>query len=49
LRWRPASLRSFAAGHLISGHTLEHLAAAAACWTLVHYFTTRRPLPALRR
>lgn len=36
----------FAAGGLVSGHTFKHLAAAAACYTLLVYFSERRPLAA---
>jgi hypothetical protein len=32
------------AGALLSGHTLKHLAAAAACFALLRYFQTRRPI-----
>lgn len=35
----------FAAGGILSGHTLKHLAAAAACFVLLQYFAQRRPLP----
>jgi hypothetical protein len=31
-------------GHIVSGHTLKHLAAAAACFTLLRYFQIRRPI-----
>ena len=34
----------FLAGHLLSGHTLKHLAAAAACFTILRYFEMRRPI-----
>jgi Ceramidase len=34
----------YSAGHLLSGHTLKHLAAAAACFALLRYFQTRRLL-----
>jgi len=32
----------FSAGHLLSGHTLKHLTAAAACFAILRYFETRR-------
>jgi len=31
-------------GSFLSGHTLKHLAAAAACYVILRYFQTRRPL-----
>jgi len=34
----------YSIGHLVSGHTLKHLAAAAACFTILLYFQTRRPI-----
>jgi hypothetical protein len=34
----------FSAGYLLSGHTLKHLTAAAACFTILRYFETRRPI-----
>ncbi len=34
----------FSVGHLVSGHTLKHLAAAAACFAILRYFQTRRPI-----
>jgi hypothetical protein len=34
----------YSAGNLLSGHTLKHLSAAAACWAILRYFQTRRPL-----
>jgi len=34
----------FSAGHLLSGHTLKHLTAAAACLAILRYFKTRRPI-----
>ena len=34
----------FSAGHLLSGHTLKHLTAAAACFAILRYFKTRRPI-----
>jgi hypothetical protein len=30
---------------MVSGHTLKHLAAAAACYALLRYIAQRRPLP----
>jgi hypothetical protein len=32
------------AGYALSRHTLKHLTAAAACWAILRYFETRRPL-----
>jgi hypothetical protein len=32
----------FSAGHVLSGHTLKHLAAAAACFAILRYFQRRR-------
>jgi hypothetical protein len=32
------------AGSILSGHTLKHLAAAAACFAVLRYFQTRRPI-----
>jgi hypothetical protein len=34
----------FSAGNLLSGHTLKHIAAAAACYAIVGYFQTRGPV-----
>jgi hypothetical protein len=34
----------FSANGLLSGHTLKHLAAAAACWAILRYFQIRRPI-----
>jgi hypothetical protein len=34
----------FSAGYLLSGHTLKHLSAAAACFAILRYFETRRPI-----
>ena len=31
-------------GQVVSGHTLKHLGAAAACFVVLRYFQTRRPL-----
>src|SRR5215471_18638573 len=33
-----------ASGEIVSGHTLKHLAAAAACYALLRYIAQRRPL-----
>jgi hypothetical protein len=32
----------FSIGYFLSGHTLKHLAAAAACFAMLRYFQTRR-------
>src|SRR5271170_554175 len=32
----------FSLGYVVSGHTLKHLAAAAACLMILRYFQTRR-------
>ena len=32
----------FSLGYVVSGHTLKHLAAAAACFAILRYFQTRR-------
>lgn len=32
----------YSAGYLLSGHTLKHLTAAAACFAIFRYFQTRR-------
>jgi hypothetical protein len=37
-----AAIYSF--GHIVSGHTLKHLASAAACYALLRYFQLRRPI-----
>ncbi len=34
----------YSAGHLVSGHTLKHLAAAAATYAILRYYQTRRPI-----
>jgi hypothetical protein len=31
-------------GHVVSGHTLKHLAAAAACLAILRYFQAREPI-----
>ena len=33
-------------GSIVSGHTLKHVAAAAACFTILMYFRIRRPISA---
>ena len=35
----------YSIGHFVSGHTLKHLVAAAACFMVLRYFQTRRPSP----
>ena len=37
----------YSVGSILSGHTFKHLAAAAAAFTLLRYFQTRRPIPAV--
>jgi hypothetical protein len=34
----------YSAGQILSGHTLKHLAAAAACFAILRYFQTRKPI-----
>jgi Ceramidase len=34
----------YSTGYVVSGHTLKHLAAAAACFAILRYFSTRRPV-----
>jgi hypothetical protein len=36
----------YSAGSILSGHTLKHLAAAAACVAILRYFQKRRPIAA---
>jgi hypothetical protein len=36
----------FSIGHVVSGHTLKHLVAAAACFAVLRYFQTRQPITA---
>lgn len=36
----------YSLGSVLSGHTLKHLAAAAACFTILRYFQVRRPIEA---
>jgi hypothetical protein len=31
-------------GSILSGHTLKHIAAAAACFAILRYFQTRQPI-----
>jgi len=38
-----------ATGDIVSGHTLKHLAAAAACYALLRYIAQRSPLTAATR
>jgi hypothetical protein len=35
----------YSAGQILSGHTLKHLAAAGACFAILRYFQTRKPIP----
>jgi len=39
----------FSAGSILSGHTLKHLFAAAACFAILRYFQTRQPVVAHNR
>jgi len=34
----------YSIGSILSGHTFKHLAAAAACFAILRYFQTRRPI-----
>ena len=34
----------YSIGHVVSGHTLKHFAAATACLMVLRYFQTRRPI-----
>jgi Ceramidase len=36
----------YSAGHILSGHTLKHLAAGVACYAILKYFDARRPVVA---
>lgn len=36
--------RIYSVGAVLSGHTLKHLAAAAACFAILRYFQTRQPI-----
>jgi hypothetical protein len=38
----------FSLGQIVSGHTLKHLAAAAAGFAILRLFQIRRPIPELR-
>lgn len=35
----------YALGNVLSGHTLKHLSAAAACFVILRHFELRRPIP----
>jgi hypothetical protein len=37
----------FAMGHIVSGHTMKHLAAAVAAFWILRMLQKRRPLPGL--
>jgi len=39
-----ADYQIFSVGHVVSGHTLKHLAAAAAGFWIIHMLQKRRPL-----
>jgi hypothetical protein len=34
----------YSLGSMLSGHTLKHLAAAAACFVILRHFAKRRPI-----
>jgi hypothetical protein len=34
----------YTTGHVVSGHTLKHIAAAAACFAILRHFQTRKPI-----
>jgi hypothetical protein len=34
----------YSIGHLLSGHTLKHFAAAASCFAILRYFQVRQPI-----
>jgi len=34
----------YSLGSMLSGHTLKHLAAAAACLVILRHFAKRRPI-----
>ena len=36
----------YSVGSILSGHTLKHIAAAAACFAILRYFQKRQPIPA---
>ena len=38
----------YSVGEVVSGHTIKHLAAAAACYAILRYFQTRRPIGAVK-
>ena len=40
-RW---AILGAADGVVVSGHTLKHLAAAAACFAILRYYQARRPI-----
>ena len=35
----------YSIGSILSGHTLKHVAAAAACYAILRYFQKRQPIP----
>jgi hypothetical protein len=37
----------YSLGSIVSGHTLKHLAAAAACFAILRLLQTRRPIGAI--
>jgi hypothetical protein len=39
----------FSVGSILSGHTLKHLFAAAACFAMLRYFQMRRPISTAAR
>jgi paraquat-inducible protein B len=43
-RSSPSSGAVYSVGSILSGHTLKHLAAAAACFAVLRYFQIRRPI-----
>jgi hypothetical protein len=38
----------YSAGQILSGHTLKHLAASAACYAILRAFEARKPVPGLK-
>jgi hypothetical protein len=38
----------YSVGLIVSGHTIKHLAAAAACYAILRYYQTRKPLDAIK-
>jgi hypothetical protein len=34
----------YSVGSILSGHTLKHLAAGAACFAVLRYYQARRPV-----